>query len=144
MSTPKVLQRWHRIALERRSDELAGILAEDAVFESPVVHTPQQGRAIVEAYLRGALEVLNTEHFRYGGEWVTLADAARPEGAGSAVLEFYSEIDGIRINGVDIITWNEAGLITHFKVMVRPLKAINILHQKMGEYLVRMGAVKLK
>lgn len=137
MTVPAVIERWHRIALERRSDELAGILAEDAVFESPVVHTPQQGRAIVEAYLRGALEVLNTEHFRYGGEWYSGAS-----GAGSAVLEFYSEIDGIRINGVDIIAWNEAGLITHFKVMVRPLKAINILHQKMGEYLVRVGAVK--
>ena len=144
MTIPAVIERWHRIALERRSDELAGILAEDAVFESPVVHTPQQGKAIVEAYLRGALQVLNTEHFRYGGEWVTLAEAARPEGAGSAVLEFYSEIDGIKINGVDIIAWNDAGLITHFKVMVRPLKAINILHQKMGEYLVRVGAVKLK
>ena len=69
MAVPQVIERWHRIALERRGDELAGILAEDAVFESPVVHTPQQGRAIVEAYLRGALEVLNTEHFRYGGEW---------------------------------------------------------------------------
>lgn len=145
MSMPKVLQQWHRIALERRVDELGAILAEDAVFESPVVHTPQQGKAIVEAYLRGALEVLNTEHFRYGGEWIagsSAQDAA--SAAGSAVLEFYSEIDGIRINGVDIISWNDAGLITHFKVMVRPLKAINILHQKMGEYLVRVGAVKLK
>lgn len=133
MTIPAVIERWHRIALEKRSDELAGILAADAVFESPVVHTPQQGRAIVEAYLRGALEVLNTEHFRYGGAWYSEK---------SAVLEFYSEIEGIRINGVDIISWNDEGLITHFKVMVRPLKAINILHQKMGEYLVRMGAVK--
>lgn len=132
---PGTIQRWHRIALERRGDELAGILAEDCVFESPVVHTPQQGRAICEAYLRGALQVLNTEHFRYGEEWY----AER-----SAVLEFYSEIEGIRINGVDIISWNDAGLITRFKVMVRPLKAINKLHEKMGEYLVSVGAVKVK
>ena len=145
MTIPQTIERWHRIALERRSDELAGILAEDCVFESPVVHTPQKGKAIVEAYLRGALHVLNTEHFRYGGEWYSGSssqDAAHA--AGSAVLEFFSEIDGITINGVDIITWNEAGLITHFKVMVRPLKAINMLHQKMGEYLVSVGAVKLK
>lgn len=135
MTIPPVIERWHRIALERRADELAGLLAEDAVFESPVVHTPQKGRAIVEAYLRGALEVLNTEHFRYGEEW---------HGETSAVLEFFSEIEGITINGVDIITWNEAGLITHFKVMVRPLKAINILHQKMGEYLMKAGAVKAR
>jgi hypothetical protein len=130
---PPTIERWHRIALQNLPDELAGILAEGAVFESPVVHTPQVGRAIVEKYLRGALKVLNTEHFRYGGEWF---------GETSAVLEFYSEIDGIKINGIDIIEWApagsaEAGLITHFKVMVRPLKAINILHQKMGEYLLR-------
>ena len=135
MTIPPVSERWHRIALERRAEELPGVLAEDAVFESPVVHTPQKGKAIVAAYLRGALEVLNTERFRYGEEWF---------GPTSAVLEFYSEIDGITINGIDIITWNDAGLITHFKVMVRPLKAINTLHQKMGDYLVRVGAVKLK
>ncbi len=135
MTIPQTIERWHRIALERRPEELAGILAETCVFESPVVHTPQVGRGIVEAYLRGALAVLNNEHFRYGSEWF----AER-----SAVLEFYSEIDGIKINGVDIIEWDEAGQITHFKVMVRPLKAINILHQKMGEYLVSVGAVKAR
>jgi len=96
------------------------------------VHTPQAGKAKVETYLRGALHVLNTEHFRYGGEWY----AER-----SAVLEFFSVVDGITINGVDIIHWNDAGLITHFKVMVRPLKAINTLHAKMAEYLVSVGAV---
>jgi hypothetical protein len=128
MTIPPTIARWHRIALENLPEELAGILAENAVFESPVVHTPQVGRAIVEKYLRGALKVLNTEHFRYDGEWF----AER-----SAVLEFYSEIDGIRINGIDIIRWNDAGLITHFKVMVRPLKAINVLHQKMGELLMK-------
>jgi len=131
-AAPETIQRWHRIALENLPDELAGILAEDAVFESPVVHTPQQGRAIVEKYLRGALAVLNTEHFRYGGEWY---------GERSAVLEFFSEVDGVKINGVDIIGWGDDGLITSFKVMVRPLKAINKLHEKMGAYLVSIGAV---
>ncbi len=125
---PETIKRWHRIALERRADELHDILADGCVFESPVVHTPQVGRDITEKYLRGALHVLNTEHFRYGEEWY--ADR-------SAVLEFYSEVDGIKINGVDIITWNDAGAITHFKVMVRPLKAINTLHAKMGEYLMK-------
>lgn len=127
MSVPPTIAQWHKIALENLPDALAGILAEDAVFESPVVHTPQVGRQIVEKYLRGALKVLNTKHFAYRGEWFSER---------SAVLEFVSEIEGIKINGVDIIHWNEAGLITHFKVMVRPLKAINILHQKMGEYLM--------
>jgi len=131
-AVPETIQRWHRIALEKRADELAGILAPDCVFESPVVHKPQAGGEITEKYLRGALSVLNTEHFRYGEEWYSDR---------SAVLEFYSEVDGITINGVDIITWNDAGLITHFKVMVRPLKAINKLHEKMGAYLVSIGAV---
>ena len=130
---PPTIARWHEIALKNLPDELADILAENAVFESPVVHTPQVGRAIVEKYLRGALKVLNTEQFRCGSEWFA---------ENSAVLEFYSEIDGIKINGIDIIEWApagsaEAGKITHFKVMVRPLKAINILHQKMGEYLMK-------
>ncbi len=129
---PETIRRWHRIALEKRAEDLRGILAEDCVFESPVVHTPQQGRDICEKYLRGALSVLNTEHFRYGGEWY---------GATSAVLEFFSEVDGVKINGVDIISWNADGQITYFKVMVRPLKAINKLHEKMGAYLVSIGAV---
>jgi hypothetical protein len=129
---PETIVRWHRIALERRADELKDILAEDCVFESPVVHTPQRGRDIVEKYLRGALSVLNTEHFRYGGEWY---------GERSAVLEFFSQVDGITINGVDIIGWGDDGRITSFKVMVRPLKAINTLHAKMGAYLVSIGAV---
>jgi len=128
---PETVQRWHVIALERRADDLGGILAEDCVFESPVVHTPQKGRVIVEAYLRGALHVLNTEHFRYGEEWY--ADR-------SAVLEFFSVVDGITINGVDIISWNDAGLITHFKVMVRPLKAIQMVHQMMGEMLQKVAS----
>ena len=128
MAIPAPIVRWHRVALENLPDEVPGLLAEDAVFESPVVHTPQVGKAIVTKYLQSALKVLNTQNFRYGGEWF---------GERSAVLEFFSEVDGIKINGVDIIAWNEEGLITHFKVMVRPLKAINMLHQKMGELLMK-------
>ena len=139
MTIPPTIERWHRIALERLPEELAGILADDAVFESPVVHTPQVGKAIVEKYLRGALQVLNTSHFRYGDEWFSGAGQEAGLGKGSAVLEFFSEIDGIRINGIDIIHWNDVGLITHFKVMVRPLKAINVLHAKMGELLAKAG-----
>ena len=125
---PQPIQRWHRVALQNLPDEIAPLLADNVVFESPVVHTPQSGKAITEKYLRAALKVLNTAAFSYAGEWF----AER-----SAVLEFVTEIDGIKINGVDIIAWDDAGLITHFKVMVRPLKAINILHQKMGELLMK-------
>jgi hypothetical protein len=127
---PETIQRWHRVALEVLPDGIAPLLADDVVFESPVVFTPQRGKAITEKYLRGALAVLNGPKFRYRSEWF----AER-----SAVLEFDTEIDGVAINGIDIIHWNEAGLITEFRVMVRPLKAINTLHQKMGEYLMKAG-----
>lgn len=114
---------WHEFVRTRDPAMLHDLLAEGAVFESPVVHTPQAGRPIVEKYLLAAMTVLGNDSFRYLGEWT--AD-------GSAVLEFATEIDGITINGVDMIAWNDAGKITRFKVMVRPLKAINLLHQLMG------------
>jgi len=114
---------WHEFVRTRDPAVLHDLLAEDAVFESPVVHTPQAGRPIVEKYLLADMTVLGNDSFRYLGEWT--AD-------GSAVLEFATEIDGITINGVDMIAWNAAGKITRFKVMVRPLKAINLLHQLMG------------
>ena len=124
--TPEAIRAWHGFVRSRDPAALRALLAEDAVFESPVVHTPQVGRPIVEKYLLGAMSVLGNDSFRYEGEW--FADR-------SAVLEFACEIDGIRINGVDMIRWDEGGRIIHFKVMVRPLKAINLLHQKMGALL---------
>jgi len=124
------VHRWHAYVDSRDPGDLSALIAEECVFESPVVHSPQVGKAITEKYLLSALQVLNNDSFRYEGEW--RADR-------SAVLEFACEIDGIRINGVDMIWWNEAGLITRFKVMVRPLKAINMLHQKMGEMLMKMA-----
>jgi hypothetical protein len=121
---------WHAYVQSRDPADLGTLIAEDCVFESPVVHSPQVGKAITEKYLLSALQVLNNDSFEYLGEW-------RAER--SAVLEFGCVIDGIRINGVDMIWWNEAGLITRFKVMVRPLKAINMLHQKMGEMLMKLA-----
>ena len=120
------LGRWYAYVNAHDPHLLWDLLAEDAVFESPVVHTPQRGREITHAYLSAALKVLGNQSFRYVGEW------RAPQ---SAVLEFETEIDGIRINGVDMISWNDANQITHFKVMVRPLKAINLLHQMMAAQL---------
>lgn len=122
------IEGWHKVVEARNGESIAQLLAEGVVFESPVVHTPQAGRAITTKYLQGALKVLNNESFHYLEQWI---------GERSAVLEFACEIDGVKVNGVDIVRWGEDGLITHFKVMVRPLKAINILHQKMGEMLTR-------
>ncbi|PKP95989.1 MAG: hypothetical protein CVT74_18305 [Alphaproteobacteria bacterium HGW-Alphaproteobacteria-13] len=105
---------------------LKALLAEDAVFHSPVVHTPQEGRDKVFAYLHAASHVLGGENFRYLREIVD---------GDQACLEFASELDGIHINGVDIIRWNEDGKISDFKVMVRPLKAINKVWEKMAAML---------
>jgi hypothetical protein len=120
---------WHDYMKSGDTDALWDLLHPDVVFESPVVHTPQRGREITFKYLASAGTVLGGPGFRYIGEW--RSDTG-------AVLEFENEIDGIRINGVDIITFSDDGrLITHFKVMVRPLKAINLLHQLMGAQLAK-------
>jgi hypothetical protein len=121
------LARWHAY-MHSGSDPalLAALLAEDAVFHSPVVHTPQVGKRLVMAYLVAAAHVLGTEHFHYVRELVD---------GDEMMLEFVTELDGIAINGVDIIRFNEAGLISDFKVMVRPLKAINKVWEMMAAQL---------
>jgi hypothetical protein len=120
------LDRWYGYMEAHDHTALWDLLHPDAVFESPVVHTPQRGRDVTFKYLSSAAKVLGGPGFTYVGEW--RAD-------NSAVLEFEKEIEGIRINGVDIISFAGDGRITHFKVMVRPLKAINLLHRLMGEQL---------
>jgi hypothetical protein len=121
-----LLTTWHELIENSNPAGLDDILADDAVFHSPVVHTPQRGKQLTKMYLSAAFLVLAGEQFRYVREVV---------GDCEAVLEFETVVDGIKINGVDIISWNEEGKITEFKVMVRPLKAINMLHQKMQEML---------
>jgi hypothetical protein len=130
MTTAANLARWHAQMQTHDHAALWDMLHPDAVFESPVVHTPQRGREITFKYLASAEKVLGGEGFRYVGEWLA---------PNSAILEFENVIDGIRINGIDMITWDDAGLITHFKVMVRPLKAVNMLHQMMGAVLAGGG-----
>jgi hypothetical protein len=120
---------WHKVAMSRDTEAISAILHDDCVFESPVVHTPQRGKAITAQYLAAAGHTLGNDSFRYVGEW---------HRDNSAILEFTAEIDGIAINGIDMISCKDEGLITHFKVMVRPLKAVNMLHQKMGEMLHAM------
>jgi hypothetical protein len=115
------VELWHEISRGREMDRLEEVLAENCVFMSPVVHTPQKGRELTRAYLTAAFGVFN-DSFRYVKEVVT------PQ---HAVLEFVCDLDGIVINGVDIMTFDDAGKIVEFKVMVRPLKAVNLLHAKM-------------
>ena len=120
------IEAWHRIVRAGDPSGLESLLADDVAFHSPVVHTPQRGKAVTTLYLSAALKVFGNPTFRYVREIVGTLDAA---------LEFEVEIDGVRANGVDFIQWNDAGKITDFKVMVRPLKAINAVHQKMAAML---------
>jgi hypothetical protein len=124
--TNHVLESWHQLVRARDASALDDLLADDAVFYSPVVHTPQRGKRLTHANLSAALQVFTNPSFRYVREIV---------GSSDAVLEFEVEIDGILVNGVDLIKWNEAEQIVEFKVMLRPLKAINLIHQKMAAML---------
>jgi predicted SnoaL-like aldol condensation-catalyzing enzyme len=121
------LQQWHAY-MEGGSDPavLSAMLADDAVFHSPVVHTPQAGKALVMAYLGAAGSVFGNGSFRYVRE---IADGP------NVMLEFEAVMDGIHVNGVDIIRFNPEGKIQDFKVMVRPLKAINKVWEMMAAQL---------
>jgi len=124
--TDHPLEIWHRLVRERDPSGLYGLLAEDAVFYSPVVHAPQRGRKLAAGYLSAAFDVFFNPTFKYVREIVGTSDA---------MLEFETELDGILVNGVDLIKWNDKGQIVEFKVMIRPLKAINIIHQRMAAML---------
>jgi hypothetical protein len=125
MSNP-TLDAWHAMIQERNADGLDDVLADGAVFHSPVVHTPQEGKALTKMYLTAAIMVLGNADFQYVREVI---------GESDAVLEFKAELNGIVINGVDMIHWDADGKIDDFKVMIRPLKAVNLLHQLMGQML---------
>ena len=122
----RIIDDWHHVALSGDCTALDAMIHEDAVFESPIVHTPQRGKAITIKYLTAAVATLGNPNTKFVGEW---------SGDESVIVEFKSEIDGIAINGIDMIRFDETGLITHFKVMIRPLKAVNLIHRKAGEML---------
>ena len=125
-TVPKALARWHEIVAARETSGLDALLADEVVFQSPAVHTPQVGKAVTKRYLEAALRVLNNDSFRYVGEWI---------GEHSAVLEFETVIEGLQLNGVDMIHWDTAGRIVRFKVMVRPVKALLALMPLMAKEL---------
>jgi hypothetical protein len=119
---------WHRVVREQNPAGLHDLLDDDAVFVSPLVHTPQRGKKLALMYLGAAFQVFFNPSFRYVREIV---------GPSDAMLEFETEIDGVLVNGVDIIKWNEAGRVVEFKVMIRPLKAITLIHERMAAMLAR-------
>jgi hypothetical protein len=129
MGSIDTLAAWHDLVRRRSADDIEALLDDDVVFHSPILHTPQVGKALTIMYLTAALHVLANDSFTYVREVVGPRDAA---------LEFRVEIDGIVVNGVDLIRWNDAGRITDFKVMLRPLKAVNLLHAQMRAMLESM------
>ena len=129
MTCLDTIAAWHDLVRRRSAAGLDALLSDDVVFHSPIVHTPQVGKALTTIYLTAALHVIANDTFRYVREVVGPSDAA---------LEFQAEVDGISVNGVDLIRWDEAGRIVDFKVMVRPLKAVNLLHTQMRAMLESM------
>ena len=121
--TTNPLDAWHRIVVDQEPGRLHALLADDVVFHSPVVHTPQRGKEIATRYLEAALHAFFSPTFRV---------VRKLYGDGEAMLEFESEVDGVKIDAVDIVRWNQAGRIVEFKVMVRPLKAIGVVQTKMA------------
>lgn len=125
-----LIERWHQAVRSRDPAALDELLDADCVFQSPAVHKPQAGKALTRMYLTAALKVLNNDSFHYLNEW---------RGERSAVLEFATTVEGIEVNGVDIVHWNDAGRITNFKVMMRPLKAINTIIPLMARELENLA-----
>jgi hypothetical protein len=121
--TDNPLDAWHRIVVAQDPSGLQALLADDVVFHSPVVHTPQRGKEIVTRTLEAAMHVFYNPSFQV---------VRKLFGERDAMLEFESEVEGVNIDAVDIVQWNAAGRIVDFKVMVRPLKAIGVVQQKMA------------
>ena len=123
--------RWHAVVENGDMQGLRALLDDSVVFHSPVVHTPQEGPDLAAWYLGAAYQVLVNSSFRY---------VRKAHQGLLSVLEFEATVDDVDINAVDMIQWNEQGKIVDFKVMIRPLKAVNLLHQKMAEMLKQLSS----
>ena len=121
-----LIHRWHEVIESDDLKMLDKIIADDAVFSSPVVFKPMEGKEITMMYLHAAGQSFNMEKFKYTKE---IHDDM------NSVLEFETYIDDISVNGVDMIEWNEDGKISNFKVMIRPFKAVQKVQEKMIEAL---------
>lgn len=124
--TPQVIQRWIDYIGDHDPAVLDELLAEDVVFYSPAVFSPQQGRAKTAMYLNAAAKLFGGTDFHYVQQWY---------GERSAVLEFAATLDGVVVNGIDMIHWDEDGRIVSFKVMIRPFKGLQAVIPRMAELL---------
>ena len=141
----KLMKNWHLHLQGEFPGGLDELLADDVEFHSPIVFTPQKGKAITKMYLGAAgntfsdnadpsekkLQDLESSSSKFKYVKEVLA-------GNHAVLEFEAEVDGKYVNGVDIITCNDEGKITEFKVMVRPLQGVNVMHEQMKAMLEKM------
>ncbi len=118
--------KWHDVVSLRDYNMLTEIVDDNCIFYSPVVFTPQRGKDITLKYLMAASEVFNASNFKYHKEIISNQHAS---------LEFTLTLEDTEINGIDLITWNDDGLITEFKVFIRPLQGVNIIHKMMGNML---------
>ncbi|TVZ56098.1 hypothetical protein OD91_1377 [Lutibacter sp. Hel_I_33_5] len=130
MSVKIGLENWHHFVTTKNTDGLDSFIDDDAVLYSPVVFKPIEGKFMVTMYLMAAAEIIANNNFKYERE---LTDET------GAVLEFSTEINEISVEGVDMLKFTDEGKLKEIKVMVRPLKAVNMVHQKMGEYLQKMN-----
>ena len=131
MSTLKGLDTWHDFVINNNYDNLSDFIDESAILYSPIVFKPIEGSFMVQMYLMAAAKIIGNENFKYVRE---VCDAE------NAMLEFVTEINGISVEGIDMIKFTKEGKLKEIKVMIRPLKAVNIVHEKMGEYLQKMGS----
>ena len=135
------IKKWHELIETGNKEIYDEILADNVIFYSPVVHTPQKGKEITKIYLSAAGNVFGDSKKESAPKdsFSTFQYTKEIIGENNACLEFENTINGIHINGVDLITWNEDNLITEFRVLVRPLQAVNMLHKMMGEMLEKMN-----
>ncbi len=124
------LSSWHKVVKTSDAKLLKSILDKEAIFYSPILFKPQKGRKKVMTYLLSAAKMFEGNDFHYVKELATASDA---------ILEFNAKIDGIEVDGVDIISWNEDGKIVEFKVMLRPFQAIEKVGEKMKAQLENMS-----
>ena len=120
------VSKWHEVVKNRDYNLLTEILHDDVIFYSPVVYSPQHGKDITLKYLAAASEVFNSSNFKYIKEI---------NNQNFTSLEFTLTIDDTEINGIDLISWDDAGLITEFKVFMRPLRGVNLMHKLMQQML---------
>ena len=120
------ISKWHDVVKNRDYNLLTEILHNDVIFYSPVVYSPQRGKDITLKYLAAASEVFNSSNFKYIKEI---------NNQNFTSLEFTLTIEDTEINGIDLISWDDAGLITEFKVFMRPLRGVNLMHKLMQQML---------